>query len=194
MIVFNTVSFYSQGIFKESKSEFLSFIFPCKMQAEADKILNEYKKKYNNARHICWAICLIENNFSNFSDNGEPAGTAGSSLLNCIKSLSLYNIFVIVVRYFGGIKLGVKNLKESYRLAFIDALGKNKIVQKKIKNTTEIKISSHIAYKILNFLKKQKINFFIEECGEETKIKFEFDDDQRVFLESFFNTENIKVI
>ena len=182
-MIFNTVSNFSEGIYKEQKSEFISFIFHCANKNEAEKILCEYKKKFNNARHICWAISLLENNFYDFSDNGEPGGTAGSCILNLIKSYSLFNIFIIVVRYFGGTKLGVKNLTNAYRQSVIKALGKNKIIQEQHKILQEKKILPEQSYKLLNFLKKLEIKFTIQDEGNFHLVRFEIPDDKKDLLE-----------
>jgi len=188
-MIFKTVSKFSEGIYKEQKNKFLSFIFPCKQKDEAENILYEYKKKFNNARHICWAISLYENNFYDFSDNGEPGGTAGSCVLNLIKSYDLFNVFIIVVRYFGGTKLGVKNLTNAYRQATLDALGKNEIIQEQHKTLEEIKILHDQLYKLLNFLKKHEFEF--EMIAEENYYRFKISipDDKKNFFD-----KNIKGI
>lgn len=185
---YNTVSRLSQGIYKEQKSEFLSFIFPCSRKEEAEKILNEHKKKFNNARHICWALSLYENTFYDFSDNGEPGGTAGSCILNLIKSYSLFNIFIVVIRYFGGVKLGVKNLTNAYRQAVIDALENNEIIQEQPKTIEKIKILQEQSYKLLNFLKKYNIEFDMQEEGNFYMFTVVIPEDKKVFFEERIKT------
>lgn len=186
-MIFHTVSKISQGDYKEQKSEFISFVLPCKTKNEAEKILSEYKKKYNNARHICWAISLVEGNLYDFSDDGEPGGTAGSAMLNLIKSYSLFNILIIVIRYFGGVKLGVKNLTSAYRLAVFNALENNKIIQDQSKISKEIKVTSGKSYQLLNLLKRHNISFTIHKEESYDIIKFEIPDEE----EADFN-EKIK--
>ncbi len=178
-MLFRTVKNFSQGIYKEQKSEFLSFIYPCATQEEADNIVRDYKKKYNNARHVCWALSLLEN-FTDFSDDGEPSGSAGSCILNQLRSLNLQNILVIVVRYFGGVKLGLKNLTEAYRQSFLDALQQNTTVEEETKIIKELALSEQ-AYQVFNFLRKQKIEFRIED----KKIKFELTEVQEKLFEDF---------
>ncbi|MDR2401886.1 MAG: YigZ family protein [Cytophagales bacterium] len=182
-MIFNTVSSFSEGIYKEQKSEFISFIFPCTEKVEAEKILYEYKKKFNNAKHICWAVSLFENKFYDFSDDGEPGGTAGSCILNLIKSYCLFNVFIIIVRYFGGTKLGVKKLTNAYHKAALDALGKNKIVPEQHKILREIKILPERSYKLLNFLKKSEIKFSMQEEEKILRIKIEIPDDKKDLFE-----------
>lgn len=188
-MIFNTISFFSSGTYKMQKSEFLSFVFPCKTKIESEKILSDYKKKYNNARHICWAISLFENTYYDFSDDGEPGGTAGSAILTLIKSYSLFNVLIIVVRYFGGVKLGTKNLTIAYRQAVIDALEKNKIIQDQNKIFKEINIPPSQSYKLLNLLKRYGIDFTIQKEENFDKITFAIPDDQISFLE-----EKIKIL
>jgi putative IMPACT (imprinted ancient) family translation regulator len=186
---YNTVSKFSKSIYKEQKSEFLSFIFPCSRKEDAEKILYEHKKKFNNARHICWALSLYENTFYDFSDNGEPGGTAGSCILNLVKSYSLFNILIIVIRYFGGTKLGVKNLTNAYRQAAINALENNEIIQEQPKIFEEIKILQEHSYKMLNFLKKYNIEFEMEEEENFYRFKVTIPEDKKDLFD-----ENVKTI
>lgn len=99
------------------RSEFLSFIEVVHDSKALETIVRMYKKKYNRARHVCWAAVIDtgENYVEQSSDAQEPRGTAGIQILSQIKFHQLRNVVVIVVRYFGGIKLGKKILSESYK-------------------------------------------------------------------------------
>ena len=104
---FKTLKEPSEGIYKEKMSKFLSFAHPVNTAEEAKDIIKSYQKKYFDARHVCWAY-MIGTNRSEFlsNDNGEPSGTAGKPILGQINSFELTNVVIVVVRYFGGIKLG----------------------------------------------------------------------------------------
>lgn len=107
-------------------SRFLSFALPVAEAEQARALVKDYQNKYHDARHVCWAYVLgPERKEWQLNDNGEPSGTAGKPILGQINSLELTNVLVIVVRYFGGIKLGTSGLiaayRESARLALDDA-------------------------------------------------------------------------
>lgn len=112
--------------YTEKMSRFLGFALMVRSVEEAKGVVKEMRDAYHDARHVCWAYVLgEEGEESQSNDNGEPSGTAGRPILGQIKSAGLTNIIVVVVRYFGGIKLGVPGLiaayKESARLAIESA-------------------------------------------------------------------------
>ncbi len=98
----------------EKRSKFISYSFPVNSQPQIQKYLKEIKFKHQDARHHVYAYTLIENFSERYSDDGEPTGTAGLPVMNIIKSFDLYNVLVIVVRYFGGILLGTGGLRKMY--------------------------------------------------------------------------------
>lgn len=99
-------------------SRFLSFAIPVSSVEEAKAIIASYTNEYHDARHVCWAYMIGADRMTFLSsDNGEPSGTAGKPILGQINSAGLTNILVIVVRYFGGIKLGTSGLIAAYRTA-----------------------------------------------------------------------------
>ena len=115
---YRTIERPAESVFTEQRSKFLSFAHPVNSPEDAKQIVKEYSKKYFDARHVCWAFMIgaDRNNFLS-SDNGEPSGTAGKPILGQINSFELTNIVVVVVRYFGGIKLGTSGLIAAYRQA-----------------------------------------------------------------------------
>lgn len=99
-------------------SRFLAFAHPVKSAAEAKAIVKDYTNKYCDARHVCWAYMIGTARTEYMSnDNGEPSGTAGKPILGQINSAGLTNIVIVVIRYFGGIKLGTPGLTAAYREA-----------------------------------------------------------------------------
>ncbi len=101
--------------FKEKSSEFIAFIHPLYHVTEVKKILQQYKRKFPDARHICYAYKVKENEA--FSDAGEPKFSAGPPILYEIKKARLTHTLILVIRYFGGIKLGIRGLKNAYAKA-----------------------------------------------------------------------------
>ncbi len=127
---FLTVSSPSEGIYKEKMSKFLAFVHPAASAAEAKAIIASYQKKYHDARHVCWAYMIgAKRQYFLSSDNGEPSGTAGKPILGQINSFNLTNVVIVVVRYFGGIKLGTGGLIVAYREAAREALSAAEIVE-----------------------------------------------------------------
>ena len=115
---FITISDISEGIYKEKGSKFLSFSLPVTTGEELKVILDEYRKKFYDARHVCYAYMLgAERADFRANDDGEPSGTAGRPILGQINSFELTDVLVIVVRYFGGILLGTGGLITAYKEA-----------------------------------------------------------------------------
>lgn len=113
----------AQGIYKDKGSKFLSFVLPIASEDEAKEIIAQYKKRYHDARHVCYAY-RIGQDLWRTRDDGEPHGTAGVPILRAIDAAGKDNIIVIVVRYFGGTLLGTGGLMVAYREATKDALSK----------------------------------------------------------------------
>lgn len=128
---YRTITAPSEAIIKEKMSKFLAFAHPVGTREEAKDVIAAYQKKYYDARHVCWAYMLgpAHADFLS-SDNGEPSGTAGKPILGQINSLELTDVVVVVVRYFGGIKLGTSGLIAAYRQAAREALEAAEIVER----------------------------------------------------------------
>ncbi len=118
-----TISTASEGLYKEKGSKFLSFAFPVSSEEEIKRNLERVKKQYYDARHYCYAWMMgMDQQRWRANDDGEPAHSAGDPILGQIRSMELTNTLVIVVRYFGGTKLGVGGLINAYRTAAESAL------------------------------------------------------------------------
>lgn len=107
-----------EGQLREKMSRFIAFAHSVENAEEAKMIVKEYQNEYHDARHVCWAYMIgPERKEWQLNDNGEPSGTAGKPILGQINSRQLTNVVVVVVRYFGGIKLGTPGLIAAYREA-----------------------------------------------------------------------------
>lgn len=127
---FHTISAPTEAIYKEKMSKFLAFAHPVSTSAGAREIIAGYQKRYHDARHVCWAYMLGSARTDFLStDNGEPSGTAGKPILGQINSFGLTDIVIVVVRYFGGIKLGTSGLIAAYREAAREALEAAEIIE-----------------------------------------------------------------
>lgn len=128
----------SEAIFREKMSKFLAFAHPVTTADEAKVVIAQYQKKYFDARHVCWAYMLgfARTDFQS-NDNGEPSGTAGKPILGQINSFGLTDVVIVVVRYFGGIKLGTSGLIAAYREAARMSLEEAEIVERKLMKRIE---------------------------------------------------------
>lgn len=131
MDAYLTIAAPSEGLYREKMSKFIAFAFPVDSAEKARAQIADIANRYHDARHVCWAY-MIGPSRSIFlsSDNGEPSGTAGKPILGQINSFGLTDAVVIVVRYFGGIKLGTSGLIGAYREAARLALGSAEIVER----------------------------------------------------------------
>jgi len=144
---YKTISKVSEGIYKEKGSKFLSFAIPVGDVEEVKDIVKEYRKRFFDARHVCYAYMLgVEKTEFRANDDGEPSGTAGRPILGQINSRELTNVLVIVVRYFGGILLGTGGLVTAYKEATADALQQAEIIEK----TVEVTVTVHFDYMLMN--------------------------------------------
>ena len=131
-----TIQDKSEGIYTEKRSKFLAFAHPVETIDEIKDLLTDYKKKYYDARHVCYAYMLgPERTDFRTNDDGEPSCTAGKPILGQINSRELTNILVVVIRYFGGVKLGTSGLIVAYREAAAEALSAATVIEKTIEET-----------------------------------------------------------
>ncbi len=128
---YRSIAAPAKGIYKELGSKFLAFAYPVETEDAAKKIIASFRKEYFDARHHCfaWRLGLTGEPYR-FSDDGEPSSTAGRPIHGQLLSQELSDILVVVVRYFGGVKLGVPGLIRAYRTATQDALANAEIIEK----------------------------------------------------------------
>jgi len=124
-----TIDKFEESSFKEKNSVFIGQVFHCESENEANEILTSIKKKYYDANHHCFAYKFLDGKVR-YSDDGEPNGTAGVRILNAVEHLNLLNILVVVIRYFGGVKLGVGPLGKAYHISASMVLDKATKVKK----------------------------------------------------------------
>ena len=130
---FLTIEEKSEGIYKEKGSKFISFAFPVKDTDEIKDIIKDIKKEFFDARHHCYAYILGQDkSIFRMNDDGEPSSTGGKPIYGQLLSKDLTNVLVVVVRYFGGVKLGVSGLIQAYKQAALDALENAVIIEKTV--------------------------------------------------------------
>ena len=130
---YKTITDIAEGMYSEKRSKFIAIAIPVRTVDEIKKHLETYQKKYYDARHVCYAYMLgHERKEFRANDNGEPSGTAGRPILGQINSNELTDILIIVVRYFGGIKLGTSGLIVAYKAAAAEAIAAANIIEKTV--------------------------------------------------------------
>ena len=128
---YKSIAARSEGLFKDNGSRFIAFAFPVETPDQVKEIVDSLKKEYHDARHHCYAYRLgYQGNVFRANDDGEPSGSAGRPILGQIDSLGLSDILVVVVRYFGGIKLGIPGLIRAYKTSTADALAAATVIEK----------------------------------------------------------------
>jgi len=173
---YKTIEKTAEGYITERKSKFISYVIPVETEDDVKTILEEYRKKYYNARHVCWAYMLgptREDYRSN--DDGEPSGTAGRPILGQINSFGLTNVLILIARYFGGTLLGTGGLVRAYKEAAAAAIENAKIVEK----TVDDSFILHFDYPLLNEVMRVLNQFesakwtqnFTETCEMEITIR-----------------------
>ena len=148
---YKTIAQYSEGTYSELRSKFLAFAHPVKTVEEAMALVDQYQKKYYDARHVCWAYMLgADRETFRSNDYGEPSGTAGKPILGQINSNELTDIIILVVRYFGGVKLGTSGLIVAYRTAAAETIANATIVMR----TVDEEYSFSFEYPLMNKVMK----------------------------------------
>lgn len=185
MADFLTISKEGEGLVREKMSRFLAFAIHVATPEEATARIKEYQNRYHDSRHVCWAYMLgAKREQWQLNDNGEPSGTAGKPILGQINSKGLTDVLVVVVRYFGGIKLGTSGLitayKEAARLALDDA------GVKECKEMTTVAIEFDYEYMdgIMRVLKGEDLEILSRDFDNICRLSFSvpLSDEQRINL------------
>lgn len=139
---YHTIAAPGEGIYKEKGSKFIAYLHPVATEEEVKELIKNYKKTYYDARHHCYGLIVNPSNpLLKASDDGEPAHSAGTPILNQLRASNLCNIVCIVMRYFGGTKLGVPGLIHAYKTVTDDAIQNSIIIEKEIRAHIQIHFS-----------------------------------------------------
>lgn len=154
--VYKTIADLSEGWYKEKMSKFISYAIPVHTVEEAKEYIEMYAKQYYDARHVCWAYMIgPERTEFRSNDNGEPSGTAGKPILGQINSFELTNILIVVIRYFGGVKLGTSGLIVAYREAAAEAIRNNTIIECLVEDDTDIVFEYPYMNSVMRIVKEE---------------------------------------
>ncbi len=153
---YNTIDLPSEGIYKEKGSKFITYAYPVYSEEEIKEHVATLKKKYYDARHHCFAWQLGTDGLQyRANDDGEPSGTAGKPILGQLRSHELTNILVVVIRYFGGIKLGTSGLIHAYKEATIDAINNATIIEKTVNDVYRVEFDYGVMNAIMRIMKEE---------------------------------------
>ncbi|MFO7872929.1 MAG: YigZ family protein [Bacteroidales bacterium] len=152
---YKTIKSSSKGLFKDKGSKFIALAYPANTVDEAEQWLVQVKNEYHDARHHCYAYAIGFNRESyRMNDDGEPSGTAGKPIYGQILSHDLTNVIIVVVRYFGGTKLGVRGLINAYKGSSREALSNGTIVQKTIRNHYRVSFNYPAMNDVMRIMKE----------------------------------------
>ena len=192
---YKSIASESRGLFKDNGSRFIAHAYPVETEEEVKEIVAALKKEYYDARHHVYAYRLgyMGDKFR-ANDDGEPSGSSGRPVLGQIDSCGLSDILVVVVRYFGGIKLGIPGLIRAYKTSTADALANAEIVEKIASKMYRV----HFGYMSMNSVMKvfkdmdlvQKNQSFDMECSMDTSVRLSLVD---TFLERMADVEGCRV-
>lgn len=154
--LYRTIATLSEGIYKEKGSKFLAFAYPVSSEEQIREIVAGLKTRFYDARHHCyaWRLGAAKTHFR-VNDDGEPSSTAGKPILGQIQSNDLTNVLIVVIRYFGGVKLGVSGLINAYREAATDALRNAEIVEKTVDESIRIRFSYLVLNDVMKIIKEE---------------------------------------
>ena len=153
---YKSISAPSQGIYKDKGSKFLSFAFPVQTEEEVKPIIDSLKKEYYDARHHCYAYRIGQfGDIWRANDDGEPSGTAGKPILGQLLSNDITDCLIVVVRYFGGTKLGVSGLIQAYREAAADVLDSADVVERTVDTVVRVDFSYMVMNDVMRIIKDE---------------------------------------
>lgn len=161
--LFKTIKTSSEGLFKDRGSKFIAYAYRVLNEDDFKSAMSEVKEIHPTARHFCYAYRIgLNGEDYRVNDDGEPSGSAGQPILNQLRSLELTNLGVIVVRYFGGTKLGVPGLINAYKEATLEAINENEVIQDELRKEYEIYFQYALMNDIMTLVKKNDL-FVLEQ-------------------------------
>jgi uncharacterized YigZ family protein len=175
--VFNykTITTKSEGIYKEKGSKFIGYAYPINSVEDFKTNLDALKKEHSSARHFCYAyrIGVGQNEQYRYNDDGEPSNSAGKPIYGQILSYEITNVLIIVVRYFGGTKLGVGGLISAYKLGAKDSLDNNTIITRDVTKTIVLEFTYETMSAIMSLVKRNDLKILNQEFGVVCNIKLD---------------------
>ncbi|MBB5440772.1 putative YigZ family protein [Pedobacter sp. AK017] len=171
---YKTIAAPSEGVFRDRGSKFIGYAWPIRSEEEIKPLLAGLRAEHAKARHFCWALRLSpDRSIFRIQDDGEPSGTAGRPILNTLLSADITNVFIVVVRYFGGTLLGVPGLINAYKTAAQEAIQAANIVEKTVNDIYEVSFSYLQMNDIMKLVKEEKLNVLSQNFDNSCSIQLE---------------------
>ena len=191
---YRSIAARSEGLFKDNGSRFIALAYPVETEEEVKEIVAALKKEYHDARHHCYAYRLgYRGDRFRANDDGEPSGSAGRPILGQIDSLGLSDILVVVVRYFGGIKLGIPGLIRAYKTSTADALSQAEVIGKVAGKTFRVTFGYLSMNDVMKALKDMGLQpsaqDFGLDCVLEVRVRLSMEEDFRKRLAGIANLD-----
>ena len=189
---YTSIASPSRGLYKDQGSRFISFAYPVETEAQVKELVDSLRKEYHDARHHCYAYRLgLDGARYRMNDDGEPSSTAGRPILSQIDSAGLSDILVVVVRYFGGIKLGVPGLIKAYKTATQDALGQAARIEKTAAVSYHIEFDYQNMEPVMRTLKDMDIpqsgQSFDQSCSMDIRVRLSQEEDLKKRLVKYLS-------
>lgn len=193
--IYRSIPAPAEGLFKDNGSRFIALAYPVETEEEVKEIVASLKKKYHDARHHCFAYRLgHKGDRFRANDDGEPSSSAGRPILGQIDSRCLSDVLVVVVRYFGGIKLGIPGLIRAYKTSTADALDNAGTVEKIAGEWYRIRFGYLSMNQVMKTVKDmelpQKAQEFGEDCSMQCRVRLSLQED---FLKRMGDIEGCEV-
>lgn len=167
-----TLATPSESFYKEKGSKFLGFAFPVKTEEEVKSRLSDLKNKHHDARHHCYAYLLgPSGDHYRMNDDGEPSSTAGKPILGQIRSHKLTNVFIVVVRYFGGTLLGTSGLIRAYKTAADQAIQNGRIIKKTLQSLYELEFDYELMNEVMKLLHELDVQPYERDFQEKCRFR-----------------------
>ncbi|MDF3079418.1 MAG: hypothetical protein K0S09_3307 [Sphingobacteriaceae bacterium] len=171
---YKTIEAPAEGIFRDRGSKFIALAFPISSEEDIKPLLAGIKAEHPKARHYCWAFRLSpDRSIFRINDDGEPSGTAGRPILNILLSLDVTNIFVVVVRYFGGTLLGVPGLINAYKTATQEAMRVATIIEKTLTDVYLISFDYLQMNEVMKLTKDENLKILRQEFDNNCLLELE---------------------
>jgi uncharacterized YigZ family protein len=192
---YSSIAGRSDGLFKDNGSRFIAQAYPVESEEEVKEIVGSLKKEYHDARHHCFAYRLgLDGSRWRANDDGEPSGSAGRPILGQIDAAGLSDILVVVIRYSGGIKLGIPGLIRAYKTSTADALAQATVVEKVAGKDYRLSfpyLSMNAVMKVVKDMSlPQKNQYFAERCSMLLRVRLS---QEAAFLDRVSNIEGVDV-
>jgi len=195
MSSYKTLKTDSRSYFKEKGSKFYGYAFPIKTKDEVKSKIEEIQAEHPKARHICTALLIGVGDDAYFltNDDGEPANSAGAPILGQIRSHEITNVFIAVVRYFGGTKLGIGGLIAAYKQTTSEAITANEIIEVEPEKTVYISVDYTLLGDLLSIIDKNNLSVTLENKNTSAVISLTFEERNETEVLALFQRYDLEI-